>query len=63
MYTNERGTGGYGEEFAKTARAKHYGERDYADLMEAVDYVIDRFPVDGNKLGITGYSRGGFLTN
>ena len=63
LYTNERGSGGYGEEFAKTARAKFYGEREYQDTMEAVDHAIQNFPVDASRLGITGYSRGGFLTN
>jgi acylaminoacyl-peptidase len=63
LYTNERGSGGYGEKFAKTARARFYGEREFRDIMEAVDYVIYNYPVDGDRLGITGYSRGGFLTN
>jgi acylaminoacyl-peptidase len=57
------GKGGYGEEFAKTARAKYYGERDYKDLIEAIDFILEKYPVDGEKLGVTGYSRGGFLTN
>lgn len=63
LYTNERGSGGYGEEFARTARARFYGEREFEDMMEAVDYVLDHYPVDGDRLGIWGYSRGGFLTN
>jgi dipeptidyl aminopeptidase/acylaminoacyl peptidase len=63
LYTNERGSGGYGEEFAKTARARFYGERDFRDLMEAVDHVIAKYSIDEERLGITGYSRGGFLTN
>jgi len=63
LYTNERGSGGYGEEFARTARAKFYGEREFQDIMEAVDYVLGIFDVDKERLGITGYSRGGFLTN
>jgi len=63
LYTNERGSGGYGEEFARTARARFYGEREFQDLMEAIDYAIHNFQVDPTRLGITGYSRGGFLTN
>jgi len=63
LLTNERGTGGYGEEFAKIARAKYYGQREYEDIMEAVDYVLKYYPVDESRLNIMGYSRGGFLTN
>lgn len=63
LLTNERGSGGYGEEFARTARAKSYGERDFQDVMEAIEYVLRNFPVDVARLGITGYSRGGYLTN
>jgi len=63
LYTNERGSGGYGEDFAKTARAKFYGEREFADIMEAIDYILRNYPVNKNRLGIMGYSRGGFLTN
>jgi dipeptidyl aminopeptidase/acylaminoacyl peptidase len=63
LLTNERGTGGYGEEFAKTARAKFYGQREYQDIMEVVDYVVESYPVDPDRLNVMGYSRGGFLTN
>ena len=63
LLTNERGTGGYGEEFAKTARAVFYGQKEYKDIMEAVDYVEENYPVDTKRLNIMGYSRGGFLTN
>ena len=63
LYTNERGSGGYGEKFARTARARFYGEREFRDIMEAVDYVLDHYPVDQSRLGVWGYSRGGFLTN
>jgi dipeptidyl aminopeptidase/acylaminoacyl peptidase len=63
LLTNERGTGGYGEDFAKTARAKFYGQREFQDIMEVLDYVIESYPVDPNRLNVMGYSRGGFLTN
>jgi dipeptidyl aminopeptidase/acylaminoacyl peptidase len=63
LLANERGTGGYGEEFAKTARAKYYGQREYQDIMEALDHVLKRYPVDPNRVNVMGYSRGGFLTN
>ncbi len=63
LLTNERGTGGYGEKFAKTARAVFYGQREYQDIMEAVDYVEEKYPIDAERLNVMGYSRGGFLTN
>ena len=63
LLTNERGTGGYGEEFAKTARAKYYGQREVQDIMEVLDHVLESYPVDPDRVNIMGYSRGGFLTN
>ena len=63
VYTNPRGSTGYGEAFAAQISG-HWGERDYQDIMEAVDYVIATYPfVDSNKLGVAGGSYGGFMTN
>lgn len=62
LCVNSRGSGGYSEEFADIR--KHYGERDFRDLMEAVDYTIEnRKFVDPERLGVTGISYGGFMTN
>jgi dipeptidyl aminopeptidase/acylaminoacyl peptidase len=62
LCVNSRGSGGYSEEFADIR--KHYGERDFRDLMEAVDYAIkNRKFVDPERLGVTGISYGGFMTN
>ena len=62
FYVNPRGSEGYSEEF-KDIRFR-YGERDYRDLMEAVDYVLTHHPfIDPEKLGVTGGSYGGFMTN
>ena len=62
LYTNPRGSDGYSEAFADIRR--HYGERDYQDLMEAVDHVIMANPfVDGSRLAVAGGSYGGFMTN
>ena len=61
-YTNPRASTGYGESFAKITG--HWGERDYQDMMEAVDYVIKTYPfVDPDRLGVAGGSYGGFMTN
>ncbi len=62
IYTNPRGSTGYSQKF-KDIRG-HYGEREYLDLMEAVDYVTKNFEyIDGDRLGVTGGSYGGFMTN
>lgn len=39
------------------------GRLDYQDVMAGVDYAIAHAPVDPNKLAVTGYSYGGFLTD
>jgi len=62
VYTNPRASTGYGESFARISG--HWGERDYQDIMEAVDYVVGAYPfVDGERLGVAGGSYGGFMTN
>lgn len=62
LYVNPRGSDGYTEAFADIR--KHYGERDYQDLMEAVDHAIATYPfVDGTRLAVAGGSYGGFMTN
>ena len=62
VYTNPRGSQGYGEEAAGCTRGV-WGEADMPDLMAAVDYAIDQGYVDEQRLGVTGGSYGGFMTN
>ena len=63
VYINPRGSLGYGEAFS-SEQTGHWGDRDYLDFMEAMDYVEKTFPfVDSNKLGVTGGSYGGYMTN
>jgi dipeptidyl aminopeptidase/acylaminoacyl peptidase len=63
VYTNPRGSTGFGEEFA-AAISGHWGERDYLDLMEAMDHVLDSYGyVDASRLGVAGGSYGGYMTN
>jgi dipeptidyl aminopeptidase/acylaminoacyl peptidase len=63
VYTNPRASIGYGEDFAR-AVSGHWGERDYQDLMEAMDYVLENYDyVDPERLGVAGGSYGGFMTN
>lgn len=62
LYTNPRGSDGRGNEFADI-RGK-YGTIDYEDVMKFVDESARRFPfIDENKLGVTGGSYGGYMTN
>jgi acylaminoacyl-peptidase len=62
IYMNPRGSDGYTEEFADIR--EHFGERDYQDIMEGLDWVKDRYPfIDARRVGVTGISYGGFMTN
>jgi acylaminoacyl-peptidase len=62
IYANIRGSGGYSEEFADI-RGK-YGERDYQDIMEMIEYVTREYNyIDEERMGVTGISYGGYMTN
>jgi dipeptidyl aminopeptidase/acylaminoacyl peptidase len=62
VYPNPRGSTSYGQEFGNIIQHNYPGD-DHQDLMYAVDEVIKRGYVDETKLGITGGSGGGVLTN
>jgi dipeptidyl aminopeptidase/acylaminoacyl peptidase len=62
LYTNPRGSTGYGEKFL-WATWGGWGKLDYQDVMAGVDYALSHYPVDPKRLGVTGYSYGGFLTD
>lgn len=62
LYTNPRGSYGYGEHFVQ-ACCGDYGGNDYRDLMHAVDHVCQFDYVDETRLGVAGGSYGGFMTN
>ncbi|MFH0848391.1 MAG: S9 family peptidase [archaeon] len=62
IFTNPRGSSAYGEDFA-AAIPRDYGNRDYKDIMEAVDHVLHLGFIDENRIGVTGGSYGGFMTN
>ena len=62
FFCNPRGGEGYGEEFADL-RGK-YGTIDFQDLMEFTDHVLRLYPqLDPKRLGETGGSYGGFMSN
>jgi dipeptidyl aminopeptidase/acylaminoacyl peptidase len=62
LYTNPHGSIGYGYEFARSIRGD-WGNKDFADIMTAVDTVLEYGYVDEQRIGITGGSYGGFMTN
>jgi dipeptidyl aminopeptidase/acylaminoacyl peptidase len=62
LYTNPRGSTGYGEKFLWGTWGG-WGNLDYEDVMAGVDHAMKRFAIDEKRLGVTGYSYGGFLTN
>ena len=62
LYTNPRGSTSYGSEFANVIQYEYPGD-DYKDLMRGVDELISRGYVDENRMGVTGGSGGGLLTN
>lgn len=62
FYTNPRGSQGYGEAFADAITGK-WGEPAMSDLMAAVDHVLSLGYVDEKRMGVTGGSYGGYMTN
>jgi dipeptidyl aminopeptidase/acylaminoacyl peptidase len=63
VYMNPTGSVGFGEDFAAGVFG-HWGERDYMDIMEAVDYVVENYSfIDPSRLGVMGSSYGGYMTN
>lgn len=61
LYTNPRGSTGYGKEFANLIH-HNYPSQDYDDLMSGVDAVIDKGYINTEELYVTGGSGGGVLT-
>jgi dipeptidyl aminopeptidase/acylaminoacyl peptidase len=62
LFINPRGSTSYGQTFVNAVRGD-YGNGDFNDLMDAVDYAISLGFVDEKRLGVTGGSYGGFMTN
>ncbi|MCF6294948.1 MAG: S9 family peptidase [Flavobacteriaceae bacterium] len=61
FYPNPRGSTSYGEEFGNLLFNNYPGE-DYIDVMDGVDYLVNKGIVDNNKLFVTGGSAGGIMT-
>ncbi|PYT16109.1 MAG: hypothetical protein DMG59_11600 [Acidobacteria bacterium] len=63
FFCNPRGSTGYGRKFQR-AVALEWGGKAYTDIMTGVEQVLKRNPwIDRDRLGVTGGSYGGFMTN
>ena len=61
LMPNPRGSFGQGEAFTQ-ANQKDFGYGDLRDILAGVDTVLTKYPVDPARVGITGWSYGGFMT-
>jgi len=59
---NPRGGTGYGADFQRGVY-RNFGTNDYKDIMAAVDALVERGTIDPDRLGFTGYSYGGLMTD
>jgi dipeptidyl aminopeptidase/acylaminoacyl peptidase len=63
LFINPRGSSGYGQEFSNGCM-KDWGGGDYEDLMHGVDVALENNKwIDAQRLGVTGQSYGGYMTN
>jgi dipeptidyl aminopeptidase/acylaminoacyl peptidase len=63
FFCNPRGSTGYGEKFER-GEINNWGVMDYQDVMAGLDAALKQYPwIDADKLGVTGGSYGGYLTN
>jgi dipeptidyl aminopeptidase/acylaminoacyl peptidase len=60
--TNFRSSTGYGDKF-KWATWGEWGKKDGEDVMSGIDFVLKKYPIDAKRVGHTGHSYGGFMTN
>jgi len=62
MMVNPRGSSGYDEKFALEVIGK-LGLEDFKDIMYGVEWMIEHENIDPQRIGVTGISYGGFMTN
>jgi dipeptidyl aminopeptidase/acylaminoacyl peptidase len=62
LRVNPRGSSGYGQKF-RFANMKDWGGADYKDLITGVDHVIEMGVADPERLGVMGWSYGGYMTS
>jgi dipeptidyl aminopeptidase/acylaminoacyl peptidase len=58
---NPRGSYGQGEDFTQ-ANVKDFGYGDLRDILRGIDAVEAAYPVDDSRLGLSGWSYGGYMT-
>ena len=58
---NPRGSYGQGEDFTR-ANVKDFGGGDLRDILAGIDAALKRYPINPSRLGVTGWSYGGFMT-
>ncbi|MGF2712456.1 prolyl oligopeptidase family serine peptidase [Bacillus cereus] len=58
---NYRGSSGYGNEFLK-ANYRKQGSADYDDIISGVDKLVDQGMVDKDRVGVMGWSNGGYIS-
>ena len=63
LYTNPRGSTGYGTDFGNAIDDRYPGERDLADLLHGVDEVVGRGYIDTDRMYVGGCSGGGALSS
>ena len=61
IFCNPHCSDGKGDDFANYIR--HYGATDYYDIMAFVDKALELYPIDPERLAVTGGSYGGYMTN
>jgi len=61
LMPNPRGSFGQGEAFTR-ANVKDFGYGDFRDIVAGVDEALRVAPIDPERLGLTGWSYGGFMT-
>ena len=61
LHPNPRGSFGQGEAFTQ-ANVRDFGYGDFRDILAGVDEALRVAPIDPNRLGLAGWSYGGFMT-
>jgi dipeptidyl aminopeptidase/acylaminoacyl peptidase len=61
FFPNPRGSYGHGEEFTR-GNVRDFGYGDLRDILTGVDTVVKNYPVDDHRVGIAGWSYGGYMT-
>ena len=61
LMPNPRGSYGQGEEFTR-ANVKDFGYGDLRDILAGIDTATKKYPIDPARLGVTGWSYGGYMT-